>query len=73
MKRVNLEITEEGIVFSIIETIHYEDLGASFDTVLGNSIVFDDIFVDLEIPQDHIIELGVVVLRIHVVHPIEFR
>jgi|GEM_PF-6721805 len=44
------ELQDEGIIFSILETLHYEDLGATFDTILGNSFTFDDIWM-IEYPD----------------------
>lgn len=44
------EIEEEAVVFSILETLHYEDLGRGFDTILGNSFTFDDVWM-IEYPD----------------------
>lgn len=38
----NNELEDETLVFGIIESLHAEDFGTSFETILGNSVTFDD-------------------------------
>lgn len=39
------ELEDDSLVFSIIDSLHAEDSGTSFDTILGNIITFDDNWV----------------------------
>lgn len=38
-------LEDESLVFSIIDSLHAEDSGTSFDTILGNNFTFDDSWI----------------------------